>query len=60
MEFAGSTQNPKIIVRTPNLPIKTEIFPKKKCKGAENSNEGYPTEFAGSTQNSKKKIGTSN
>jgi hypothetical protein len=25
------------------------------CKGAKNSYEGYPTEFAGSTQNPKKK-----
>jgi hypothetical protein len=29
-------------------------------KGANNSYGGYPTEFAGSTQNSKKIIGTSN
>jgi hypothetical protein len=28
-EFASSTQNPKKIIRAPNLPIKTKIFPKK-------------------------------
>jgi hypothetical protein len=28
-EFAGSTQNPKKITETLNLPIKTQIFPKK-------------------------------
>jgi hypothetical protein len=28
-EFAGPTQNPKKIIRTPNLPIRTKIFPKK-------------------------------
>jgi hypothetical protein len=28
MEFAGSTQNPKKIIETPNLPIRTKIFPK--------------------------------
>jgi hypothetical protein len=43
MEFASSTQNPKKIIRTPNLPIKTKFFLKKqglvplKCKGAKNS-----------------------
>jgi hypothetical protein len=46
---------PKILkktTRTPNLPIKMKIFPKKvclvplKCKGAENSYGVYPTEFA--------------
>jgi hypothetical protein len=31
-----------------------------KCKGAKNSNGGYPTEFAGSTQNPEKVIGTPN
>jgi hypothetical protein len=31
-----------------------------KCKGAQNSYGGFPTEFAGSTQNPKKNIGTSN
>jgi hypothetical protein len=57
MEFAGSTQNPKKIIRTPNLPIRTKMFPKKVClvpkkrKGAENSYKGYPMECAGSTQN---------
>jgi hypothetical protein len=30
-EFAGTTQNPKKIIRTPNLPIRTKIFPKKVC-----------------------------
>jgi hypothetical protein len=30
------------------------------CTGAKNSNGGYPTEFAGSAQNPKKNIGTSN
>jgi hypothetical protein len=30
-EFAGSTQNPKKIIGTPNLPIKTKIFSKKLC-----------------------------
>jgi hypothetical protein len=30
------------------------------CKGAKNSYGGYPTEFAGSTQNPKKIIGTPN
>jgi hypothetical protein len=29
-ELAGSTQNPKKIIGTPNQPIKTKIFPKKK------------------------------
>jgi hypothetical protein len=29
------------------------------CTGARNSYGGYPTEFAGSTQNPKKNIGTS-
>jgi hypothetical protein len=28
-EFAGSTQNPKKIIRTPNLPIRTKIFLRK-------------------------------
>jgi hypothetical protein len=28
-EFAGSTQNPKKIIRTANLPIKTKVFLKK-------------------------------
>jgi hypothetical protein len=28
-EFASSTQNPKKIIRTPNLPIRTKFFPKK-------------------------------
>jgi hypothetical protein len=28
-EFAGSTQNPKKITGTPNLPIKKKIFPEK-------------------------------
>jgi hypothetical protein len=32
----------------------------QKCKGAKNSNGGYPTEFAGSTQNPKKIIETPN
>jgi hypothetical protein len=27
-EFAGSTQNLKKMIGTPNLPIKTKIFPK--------------------------------
>jgi hypothetical protein len=30
------------------------------CTGAKNSDGGYPTEFAGSTQNPEKNIGTSN
>jgi hypothetical protein len=30
-EFAGSTQIPKKIIRTQNLPIRTKIFPKKVC-----------------------------
>jgi hypothetical protein len=30
-EFAGSTHNPKKIIRIPNLPIKTKNFPKKIC-----------------------------
>jgi hypothetical protein len=58
MEFAVSTQNLKKIIETPNLPIKTNIFPKKTmfstCKGAKNSYGGYPTEFVSSTQNPKK------
>jgi hypothetical protein len=29
--FAGSTQNPKTIIETPNQPIRTKIFPKKLC-----------------------------
>jgi hypothetical protein len=28
-EFAGSTQNPNKMTGTPNLPIRTKIFPKK-------------------------------
>jgi hypothetical protein len=28
-EFAGSTQNPKKIIGTPNIPINTKIFLKK-------------------------------
>jgi hypothetical protein len=28
-EFAGSTQNPKKIIETPNLPIRTKMIPKK-------------------------------
>jgi hypothetical protein len=28
-KFSSSTQNPKKIIRTPNLPIKTKMFPKK-------------------------------
>jgi hypothetical protein len=28
-EFAGSTQNPKKIIETPNIPIKTKVFLKK-------------------------------
>jgi hypothetical protein len=42
----------KKIAETPNLSIKTKIFPKKLCfvplkwKGAINSYGGYPTEFA--------------
>jgi hypothetical protein len=59
-EFAGSTQNHKKIIGTLNLPIRTNIFPKKVClvlqkrKGAKNSYEDYPTEFAGSTKNPEK------
>jgi hypothetical protein len=34
---------------------KTLYFIPSKCKGAKNSYGGYPTEFAGSTQNVKKK-----
>jgi hypothetical protein len=30
-EFAGSTQNPKKIMRTSNQPIRTKFFPKKLC-----------------------------
>jgi hypothetical protein len=30
-DFAGSTLTPKKIIRTPNLPIRTKIFPKKEC-----------------------------
>jgi hypothetical protein len=59
MEFTGSTQNSKKNIRTPNLPVRTKIFPKKVClvpykKGGKNSCGSYPTEFAGSTQNPKK------
>jgi hypothetical protein len=32
MEFAGSTQNPKKNIRTPNLSIRTKIFPKSTLK----------------------------
>jgi hypothetical protein len=50
-EFAGSTHNPKKIIRAPNLPIRTKISPKKastlKRRGAKNSYESYPTKFAG-------------
>jgi hypothetical protein len=31
MEFAGSTQNPKKMTGTPNLPIEMKIYPKKVC-----------------------------
>jgi hypothetical protein len=31
MEFAGSTQNPKKNIGTPNLSIKTKIFSTKVC-----------------------------
>jgi hypothetical protein len=54
-KFAGSTQNPKTMTGTPNLPIKKKIFPKKvclvpeKCKGAKNSYEGHPMKFAPGT-----------
>jgi hypothetical protein len=53
------------IIGTPNLPIRMNI-PKKiylvpqKCKRAKNSYRSYSTEFAGSTQNLKKIVGTSN
>jgi hypothetical protein len=30
-EFESSTQNPKKIIRTPNLSVRTNIFPKKVC-----------------------------
>jgi hypothetical protein len=30
MEFAASTQNPKKIIETPNIPINTKKFSKKK------------------------------
>jgi hypothetical protein len=48
------------IIETSNQPIRTNIFPKKiylvpqKWQGVQNSYGGYPTEFAGSTQNPKK------
>jgi hypothetical protein len=60
-KFTGSTQNPEKFIETSNQPIRMNIFPNKKylvtqkCKRAKNSYEGYPTEFAGSTQNHKKK-----
>jgi hypothetical protein len=66
MEFAGSTQNPKKIIRTPNLPIKTKNCLKKvclvpyKCKGAKNSYGGHPTKFAGLPKILKKITGTPN
>jgi hypothetical protein len=53
-------------IRTSNQPIKTKFSQKKvclvpqMCTGAKNSYGGYPTEFAGSTQNPKKNIVTSN
>jgi hypothetical protein len=56
-------KNPKKIMRTLN---QNEIFPKKsmfstlKALGTKNLYGGYLTEFAGSTQNHKKNIGTSN
>jgi hypothetical protein len=56
----------KKIVGTSNQPIRTKKFPTKvclvrlKCKGAKNWYGGYPTEFAGSTQNPKKNNGTPN
>jgi hypothetical protein len=49
-----------------NIKSKRKLVPKKvrlvpqKGIGAKNSNEGYPTAFAGSTQNPKKIIGKSN
>jgi hypothetical protein len=52
-KFASSTQNPKKMIGTQNLPKKMKIFPKKEClvpkkrKGAKNSHGTYPTELAG-------------
>jgi hypothetical protein len=40
--------------------LKKLCFVTYKCKGANNLYEGYPTEFAGSTQNPKKMIETPN
>jgi hypothetical protein len=41
-EFAGSTQNPKKITRTPNLPIKKKIFPKKVFKSLKEPKKELP------------------
>jgi hypothetical protein len=59
-------KNIKIVVETPNQPIeikKSQIkvyLVLQKWKEGENSYGGYPTEFAGSTQNPKKIIRTPN
>jgi hypothetical protein len=38
-EFAWSAQNPKKIIRTPNLPIRTYIFPKKYVENVKKEKE---------------------
>jgi hypothetical protein len=57
-KFAASIQNlKKIIEKSIKSTNQNEKFPKKIClvpqksRGAKNSYRGYPTEFAGSTQN---------
>jgi hypothetical protein len=52
-------RNIKSTIQNENFP-KNSMFSTLKCKGAKNSYECYPTEFAGLTQNLKKNIGTQN
>jgi hypothetical protein len=65
-KFAGLTQNQKKkwsehqIYQSKRKFSKKSMSSVKECIGAKNSYGGYPTEFAGSTQNPKKMIGTSN
>jgi hypothetical protein len=56
--MAGSTQNHK--KNTKKIFQKKSMFSTLKRKGAKNSYEDYMTEFAGSTQNVQKIVGTSN
>jgi hypothetical protein len=64
-EFSCSTYSKKSSENQTNQSKRKKIQKKVclvpwKCKVAKNLYGGYPTEFAGSTQNPKKKIGTPN